>query len=212
LADHVSESLRWTSLIVKLWLLPRQSRGVSLVGLAGHANPDVNFCLIPEVLFTLEDEGGCLNVLTDRLRRRQHAVVVVAEGAAQEMLQDPANQERDKSGNLRLKDMGVILCEEIQRHCEAIGTEVGLKYVDPSYTIRSQPANLIDSAYCLVLAQDAVHAGMAGRTDMVVGSTNGAFTHMPIGLATGERKQVYPNGEEWRYLLEMTGQPASMIG
>ncbi len=197
--------------------------GVGLVKLMGRhsgfiavraslANPDVNFCLIPEVPFTLHGEGGFLDVLVKRLKQRRHAVIVVAEGAAQDILQDPKHQERDASGNLKLKDVGVFLKDEIQAGCARHSIPVAIKYIDPSYTIRSLPANSNDSAYCLVLGQDAVHAGMAGRTDMLVGYTNGRFTHIPIALVTGERKHVDPQGEEWRYLLQMTGQPASMVG
>ncbi len=197
--------------------------GVGLVKLMGRhsgfialraslANPDVNFCLIPEVPFTLDGDGGFLDILTARLQRRQHAVVVVAEGAGQNLLQTPEHIERDKSGNIKLKDIGLFLCERIERHCAEHGLEVSIKYIDPSYTIRSQPANSNDSAYCLILGQNAVHAGMAGRTDMVVGFRNGSFTHMPIPLVIGSRKQVDPAGEEWQYLLQMTGQPASMVG
>jgi 6-phosphofructokinase 1 len=179
---------------------------------ASLANPDVNFCLLPEVPFVMRGEGGFLDVLVERLRRRRHSVIVVAEGAAQEIMQDPANQQRDKSGNLKLKDVGVFLCDEIRQYCAEVGIDVGIKYIDPSYTIRSQRANSNDAAYCLILGQNAVHAGMAGRTDMVVGFTGGHFTHMPIPLVAGARKHVDPNGEEWKYLLQMTGQPANMMG
>ncbi len=191
-------------------LMGRHSGFIALM--ASLANPDVNFCLIPEVPFTLHGEGGFLAMLEERLRRRHHAVVVVAEGAAQDLLQDPANQERDASGNLKLKDVGLFLDSEIKRCCKERKLEVAIKYIDPSYTIRSQPANSNDSAFCLILGQSAVHAGMAGCTDMVVGFSNGKFTHMPIALATSFRKQVDPDGEQWRYLLQMTGQPASMVG
>ena len=180
--------------------------------LASLANPDVNFCLIPEVPFTLHGEGGFLDVLVRRLRQRRHAVIVVAEGAAQDILQDPAHQERDASGNVKLKDVGVFLRDEIRARCSRESIPVAIKYIDPSYTIRSQPANSNDSAYCLVLGQNAVHAGMAGRTDMLIGYSNGRFTHLSIRVVTGRRKQVDPHGEQWKYLLQMTGQPASMVG
>ena len=197
--------------------------GVGLVKLMGRhsgfialraslANPDVNYCLIPEIPFTLRGDGGFLPVLAERLKKRKHAVVVVAEGAAQDILQDPANQERDLSGNLKLADVGVFLRDEIKRYCQEQGVEVSVKYIDPSYTIRSQPANSNDSVYCLILGQNAVHAGMAGRTDAVVGFRNQRFTLMPIPLVVSGRKQVDPNGEEWLYLLQMTGQPASLAG
>jgi 6-phosphofructokinase 1 len=193
--------------------------GVGLVKLMGRhsgfialnaslANPDVNFCLVPEVRFPLRGEGGFLEALADRLRRRRHAVIVVAEGAGQDLVQDSGPPEKDLSGNVKLKDVGVFLKNEIARYCAEIGLDVGIKYIDPSYTIRSQPANSNDSAYCLILGQNAVHAGMAGRTDMVVGFTNGRFTHLPIPLVTGSRKQIDPQGEAWQYLLQMTGQPS----
>jgi len=183
-----------------------------IAGRASLANPDVNFCLIPEEPFTLEGRGGFLEVLRDRLERRHHAVIVVAEGAGQDLLAGAGQQETDKSGNVKLKDIGPFLCDEIKRYCAGHNIETAIKYIDPSYIIRSQPSNSNDSSYCLVLGQNAVHAGMAGRTNMVVGFRAGVFTNMPIKLATGARKQVDPKGEEWRYLLHMTGQPASMVG
>lgn len=197
--------------------------GVGLVKLMGRhsgfiavhaslANPDVNFCLIPEVPFTLEGKGGFLEALAERLRMRRHAVVVVAEGAGQNLIEDADGWEHDASGNRILKDIGVFLSTEIRRHCQECGLPVSLKYIDPSYTIRSQVANSNDSSYCLVLGQNAVHAGMCGRTDLVIGYWNDNFTHVPIELATRKRKQVDPAGEEWQFLLLMTGQPASMAG
>lgn len=179
---------------------------------ASLANPDVNFCLIPEVPFTLRGAGGFLELLENRLRRRRHALIVVAEGAGQDLIQDVGAGERDASGNLKLKDIGAFLSGEIKAYCSQRGIPVNLKYIDPSYTIRSQPANSNDSSYCLVLGQNAVHAGMAGRTAMVVGFWNGNFTHVPLALATRQRKQLDPHGEEWQFLLQMTGQPADMMG
>lgn len=195
--------------------------GVGLVKLMGRhsgfiatyaslANPDVNFCLIPEVAFSLRGEGAFLPALFQRLEDREHAVIVVAEGAGQDLLEDASAAERDASGNVKLKDIGVFLRDEIVRYGGEQKVPVSVKYIDPSYTIRSQPANSNDSAYCLVLGQNAVHAGMAGRTDMVVGFWNNQFTHVPISVATRQRKQVDPKGEAWQYLLQMTGQPASM--
>jgi 6-phosphofructokinase 1 len=197
--------------------------GVGMVKLMGRhsgfiaasatlANPDVNFCLIPEVPFSLRGEGGFLSILVDRLLERQHAVVVVAEGAGQEMLQDPEKLALVASRNIKLQDIGVFLRDEIKSYCKEKKLEINIKYIDPSYTIRSQPANSNDSAYCLVLAQHAVHAGMAGKTDMLVGFWNDKFVYMPISLSTSQRRQLDPLGEEWQYLLQMTGQPASMVG
>jgi len=187
--------------------------GVGLVKLMGRqsgfitahaslANSDVNFCLVPEVPFRLE---AFLRALEQRLRERQHAVVAVAEGAAQEMLQ--VGTERDASGNPRLGDVGVFLRDEINRYLRGRGLEFSVKYIDPSYIIRGLPANATDSEYCLALGQYAVHAGMAGRTDLMVGHWNGHFTHVPIPLATARRKQIEPQGELWQRVLGATGQP-----
>ncbi|MER3554762.1 MAG: diphosphate--fructose-6-phosphate 1-phosphotransferase [Meiothermus sp.] len=187
--------------------------GVGLVKLMGRhsgfitahaslANSDVNFCLVPEVSFRL---GAFLEALERRLRERSHAVVAVAEGAAQEMLQ--VGGERDASGNLRLGDVGLFLRGEINRYLRERGVEFSVKYIDPSYIIRGVAANAADSEYCLALGQYAVHAGMAGRTDVMVGYWNRHFTHVPIALATAQRKQIDPGGELWQQVLGATGQP-----
>lgn len=197
--------------------------GIGLVKLMGRhsgfiaahaslANSDVNFCLVPEVRFALEGKGGFLDLLAQRLERRHHAVIVVAEGAGQELLQSPAHREQDASGNLRLQDIGVFLRDEITRYLKGYKLDFSIKYIDPSYIIRSLPANATDSEFCLILGQHAVHAGMAGYTDMVVGYWNRHFTHVPISLAVAHRKQLDPHGPEWQGVLQATGQPASMIG
>jgi 6-phosphofructokinase 1 len=88
---------------------------------------------------------------------------------------------------------------------------VELKYIDPSYTIRSLPANAWDSAFCLLLGQYAVHAGMAGRTDMVVGNWNHQGTHVPISMAASQRKKLDPEGWIWNSVLAITGQPLNLV-
>ena len=199
--------------------------GVGLVKLMGrhsgfitaHAslsNSDVNFCLVPEVPFSLHGERGFLRTLERRLRERRHAVIVVAEGAGQDLM-EPANGEgtsgTDASGNKRLKDIGPFLKSQIRDYLSSRGLAHTVKYIDPSYIVRSLPASSVDAEYCLVLGQHAVHAGMAGRTSMVVGYWNRHFTHVPIDLATSRRKEIEPQGTIWPRVLEATGQPASMI-
>jgi 6-phosphofructokinase 1 len=190
--------------------------GIGLVKLMGResgfiatfaslARSDVNLCLIPEVPFSLEKLCGFVE---DRLRRRGHAVIVVAEGAGQELMESGA--ERDASGNIRFKDIGIFLKDRINSHFQKIGMEATLKYIDPSYTIRGVPANPYDSAFCLLLGQNAVHAGMAGRTNMVVGFWMNTFTHVPIPLAVSRRKKVDPEGWVWSSVLTSTGQPKQM--
>ncbi len=165
----------------------------------------VDFCLVPEVSFTL---NGFLSSLKQRLDRKGHAVIVVAEGAGQGLCE--ATGERDASGNIKYADIGIFLRDRIKEHFRRIGTEINLKYIDPSYTIRSQRANPHDSAFCLLLGHNAVHAGMAGRTGMVVGFWNHEFTHVPIPLAVAARKKLDPVGRIWSSVLASTGQPAAM--
>ncbi len=165
-----------------------------------------NFVLIPEVPFELEGAGGFLNVLRQRLERRGHAVIVVAEGAGQNLMA-AEDHATDASGNARLRDIGVYLKHRLVDHFAAVGMECNLKYIDPSYEIRSVPANPFDSVYCIRLAHNAVHAAMSGRTEMVVGRWNGRFVHVPIPMAVRERYVVDTSGDLWTSVLEATGQP-----
>jgi len=187
--------------------------GVGLVKLMGResgfiaafaalAYNDVNYCLVPEVPFTIK---GFLDVLEERLDRKGHAVIVVGEGAGRELLQETG--ERDASGNIRFSDIGLFLRDRINAHFKNLKKELNLKYIDPSYTIRSVPANAHDSAFCLLLGHNAVHAGMAGRTSMVVGDWGGEFTHVPIPMATSRRRKIDPDGRLWSTVLASTGQP-----
>ncbi len=195
--------------------------GIGLVKLMGResgfiaahatlANSDVNFCLVPEVRFRLAGDSGFLHALVGRLERKHHAVIVVAEGAAQHLLRDPAHVDRDASGNVKLGDIGHFLCAQIETYLQDHGIANVIKYIDPSYLIRSLPANSLDSAFCLILGQHAVHAGMAGKTDMLVGFWNQRFTNVPIHMAVQTRKHLNPNGEIWPRVLEATRQPAMM--
>jgi 6-phosphofructokinase 1 len=191
--------------------------GVGLIKLMGRhsgfiaayaslASEDVDMVLVPEVPVVLEGEQGVLAHLDRVMNRQGHAVVVVAEGAGQDLCADQA-QARDASGNVRLGDIGGLLRERITQHMAARGRAISLRYVDPGYAIRSVPANPFDSVYCTRLAQAAVHAAMAGRTATVVGRWHGRFVHLPIALATGSRNQVDPSGDLWLSVLEATGQP-----
>lgn len=172
---------------------------------ASLAQQDANFVLIPEVDFDLNGNNGLMEKLKNRLDARGHAVIVVAEGAGQKYLEDGASQ-LDKSGNLKLKDIGIFLKETIAEYFQGKGIEISMKYIDPSYTIRSLKANANDSVFCGFLARDAVHAGMAGKTGMLVGHWNGSFVHIPMKLSAGKRKQVNPKGKLWHTVLEATGQ------
>jgi len=190
--------------------------GIGLVKLMGRdsgfiaaysvlVDNQVNFCLIPEASFTVD---GLLGALKQRLDERGHAVIVVAEGAGQDLFK--ASGERDISGNIKYGDIGIYLRDAIRDYFKRIGMEINLKYIDPSYIIRSQPANPHDSAFCLLMGHNAVHAGMAGRTDMIVGLWNDQFTHVPTQLAVSARKKIDPSGWIWSSVLASTGQPTMM--
>ena len=173
------------------------------------ASHEVNFVLIPEVPFNLEGYNGFLTHLEKRITNRGHAVIVVAEGAMQEQLQ--TEKKTDASGNLRLIDVGTYLKERIQKFFDEKKIEINLKYIDPSYMIRSAPANPSDSIYCERLGNAAVHAAMAGKTKLIIGLVNNEFVHIPIKAAVSSRNFVDPEGNLWRDTLDATHQPALMV-
>lgn len=195
--------------------------GIGLVKLMGRqsgfiaahatlATSCVNFCLVPEVPFCLDGENGFLSVLERRLERKTHAVIVAAEGAGQDLLAASGPEERDASGNVKLKDIGLFLKSRISEDFKSRGKDLALRYFDPSYLIRSVPDDAVDSEFCLALGQSAVHAAMSGRTNMVVGYWNRFFTHVPTALVVEERKVLDPNDRTWQSVLAITGQPHSM--
>jgi 6-phosphofructokinase 1 len=192
--------------------------GIALVKLMGrHAGfiaagatvacQDVNFTLVPEVPFKLEGPRGFLSALQDRLRRREHALVVVAEGAGQDLLAR-ASSERDASGNVKLKDIGLFLRQCIEAHFQSEKVPCVMRYIDPSYLVRSSPANAEDSILCDLFARHAVHAAMAGKTGLVIGYLHEKFIHVPIELLASRKKSMDPNGLAWSAVLAATGQPA----
>jgi 6-phosphofructokinase 1 len=177
---------------------------------AALAQGDVNFVLIPEVKFEMEGERGFLKALENRLKKRGHCVILVAEGAGQELMRhDNETIEKDASGNVKLLDIGIFLRTEIEKHLRKTGLEINLKYIDPSYTIRSVPANASDGIYCSALGQYAVHAGMAGKTNMLVGLIRDEYVHLPFRIVTSGSR-VNPEGNVWMRVLETTGQPPAM--
>jgi 6-phosphofructokinase 1 len=195
--------------------------GVGLVKIMGRhagfvaasatlASQEVNFCLIPEVRFGLGGRNGFLGALERRLKARKHAVVAVAEGAGQDLLEGSEGGV-DASGNRRLGDIGIFLKEQIVEGMRRRRAPVDVKYFDPSYLVRSVPANPDDAILCDDLARRAVHAGMAGKTNLVVGFLNGTYVHVPIELAVSEKRQVDPEGPLWNSVLASTGQPRRMV-
>jgi 6-phosphofructokinase 1 len=188
--------------------------GIGLVKLMGRhagfitagaavASQDVNFALVPEVPFKLD---AFLAALEKRMRHKSHAVIAVAEGAGQDLLGAGCGG-RDASGNAKLKDIGTFLRGQIERHFQAVEIPVVMRYFDPSYQVRSRPANCEDSLLCDLFARNAVHAAMAGKTGVVIGFLHDRFIHVPIELLAGRAKRLDPDSGWWRSVLAATGQP-----
>jgi len=195
--------------------------GIALVKLMGRhagfiaagatvANQDVNFVLVPEVPFALEGRDGLLAALEQRIRKRSHAVIAVAEGAGQELLE--GESDRDESGNVKLKDIGLFLRSRIEEHFESRRMPVVMRYFDPSYFIRSSPASPEDSILCDRFARQAVHAAMAGKTGLMIGFLHERFVHVPIQMLAGQQKRIDPEGQAWSAVLAATGQPRFLGG
>lgn len=186
--------------------------GIGLVKLMGRhsgfiaakaslASGDVNICLIPEEPFTMDE-------LIEKIKFRfttqsRHVVIAVAEGAGQHLF-DSSEEIRDASGNLKFKDIGVYLKAEIRRRLMAENIQHKIIYIDPSYMIRSVPANAADSAFCLQLGNHAVHAAMAGKTNVLVGNWSDEFTLLPIPLAVSKTRHVDRNGFLWQAVREIS--------
>jgi 6-phosphofructokinase 1 len=187
--------------IVKL--MGRDSGFIAAAGTL--ANSVVDFCLVPEINFSLEGEHGLCKAVERKLAESRHAVIVVAEGAGQSLFAG-VQAKKDASGNLLKHDIGVLLNDEMGRHFKKLGQDVSIKYLDPSYHIRSVAANSADAIFCYLLAENAVHAAMAGITGIVIGHWNNYFTHVPIELATGERQKIDLDGALWNGVLSATQQ------
>ncbi|MBO7224226.1 MAG: 6-phosphofructokinase, partial [Kiritimatiellae bacterium] len=191
-------------------------RGIGLVKLMGRdsgfiaayaslANSFVNMCLIPESQFELEGEHGLFAALERRFNAgKTHAVIVVAEGAGQNLIEGEANV--DASGNILKKDIGEFLKNKIQDYFKEKGNPVSIKYFDPSYSIRSVPALGTDAILCHLLAKNAVHAAMAGKTNCVIGKCADIYMHVPIALATIERQKINVDDTLWQAVLDTTCQ------
>jgi 6-phosphofructokinase 1 len=173
------------------------------------ASHEVNFVLIPEVPFNLEGYNGFLHHLEERLKKRNHAVIIVAEGAMQDQLLK--EKKKDAGGNIKMADVGVYIRSRIIKYFEEKKIEINLKYIDPSYMIRSAPADPDDSIYCERLGNASVHAAMAGKTKLIIGLVNNEFVHLPIKTVITHRNKIDPEGNLWRDTLDAVNQPAMMV-
>lgn len=197
-----------------------QINGIGLVKLMGResgfiatatalASHEANFCLIPEVPFDLDGPNGLLAHIEDRLNERHHAVIVVAEGAGQELL--TSTNQTDASGNKKLADIGVYLRDRITEYFASKKIHINLKYIDPGYEVRAAVTTANDSIYCERLGNNAVHAAMAGKTKIVIGLVHDKYVHIPISMATLKRNIVDPESSLWRDCLDATLQPVYMV-
>jgi len=184
-------------------LMGRQSGFIAAEASMGLKH--VNMVLVPEESFALAGPGGVLDVLERRLASRGHAVIVAAEGAGQHLI--PETGRFDPSGNPILGDFCGLLAGEIKRHFKKCDLPVTLKIIDPSYIVRAVPANTADAVYCGFLGRLAVHAGMAGKTGLMIGTVNDRYVHVPLQLTTRERKRIDTSSDYWQAVLDSTGQP-----
>ncbi|KAL3655622.1 ATP-dependent 6-phosphofructokinase 3 [Castilleja foliolosa] len=192
--------------------------GIGLVKLMGRycgfiamyatlASRDVDCCLIPESPFYLEGKGGLFEYVEKKLKENGHMVIVIAEGAGQELL--TAKNEQDASGNKLLQDVGLWLSDKIKDHFSKMRKlPITLKYIDPTYMIRAIPSNASDNVYCTLLAQSAVHGAMAGYTGFTSGLVNGRQTYIPFNRITEEQNKVVITDRMWARLLSSTNQPS----
>lgn len=169
---------------------------------ASLASGVVDVCLIPEVKFDLQGEHGLLAYVQSLLDKRGHCVVCIAEGAGQELLQD-TKLGKDASGNTILADVGPWLRDQLKKACK--GSDV--KYIDPSYIIRTTPTISSDRIYCRILAHNAVHGAFAGLTGVMVGLVSTHYVYLPIPTVISSPRTVDPNGKMYARMRAAIGQP-----
>jgi 6-phosphofructokinase 1 len=195
-----------TSVLNGIGLVKLMGREAGFIAAAATiASGHVNFTLIPEVPFKLDGSDGLLAKLERRLAARQHAVIVVAEGAGQDLIPDHRDSY-DASGNRLLADIGSFLKKRITEHFAQKKLPINVRYFDPSYFIRSCTANTDDSLLCERLARNAAHAAMAGKTDLLVGLWHDEFVHVPLGISAGQKKRLSLEDECWTTVLAITAQ------
>ncbi|KAK6912765.1 Phosphofructokinase domain [Dillenia turbinata] len=174
------------------------------------ASRDVDCCLIPESPFYLEGKGGLFEFMEKRLKENGHMVLVIAEGAGQELLSESLSSmdQKDASGNKLLQDVGLWISQKIKDHFKHHKMVLNLKYIDPTYMIRAVPSNASDNVYCTLLAQCAVHGAMAGHTGFTTGLVNGRHTYIPFVRVTEKQNKVVITDRMWARLLSSTNQPS----
>lgn len=190
--------------------------GIGLVKLMGRSSGfitmhaalssgQVDICLIPEVPFKLEGPYGVLEHLEHLIKTKGSAVICVAEGAGQEMLEK--TNATDLSGNVVLSDIGVYIQQKIKSHFKSIGVHSDVKYIDPTYMIRACRANASDAILCTVLGQNAVHGAFAGFSGITTGICNTHYVYLPVPEVIKSPRYVNPHSRMWHRCVTSTGQP-----
>ncbi|GMH14243.1 hypothetical protein Nepgr_016084 [Nepenthes gracilis] len=206
-AAHVeAESVENGVGIVKL--MGRYSGFIAMYATLGSR--DVDCCLIPETPFYLEGPGGLFEYMEKQLKENGHMVLVIAEGAGQDLLAESIHttDQRDASGNKLLPDVGLWISQKMKDHFKQKKMEITLKYIDPTYMIRAVPGNASDNVYCTLLAQSAVHGAMAGYTGFTVGPVNNRHAYIPFYCITEKQNKVVITDRMWARLLSSTNQPS----
>lgn len=190
--------------------------GIGLVKLMGRSSGfiamqaslssgQIDICLIPEVPFKLGGPYGVLQHLEHLIRTKGSAVICVAEGAGQDLLEKL--NSTDASGNVLLGDIGVHIQQQIKGHFKERGVSADVKYIDPTYMIRACRANASDAILCTVLGQNAVHGAFAGYSGITVGICNSHYVYLPIPEVITSPRFVDPDSRMWHRCLTSTGQP-----
>ncbi|KAK8793513.1 hypothetical protein WA158_004872 [Blastocystis sp. Blastoise] len=194
--------------------------GIGLVKLMGRdagfiaafatiSSHDVDLCLIPEVPVVFDDpefpEYSIIPYIESILKLKKHCVIVVSEGV---QIQGVQGSGTDESGNKRYADVGKFLKDYLTSTFAERGNPVSVKYIDPSYMIRTTPANAFDSQQCLILAENVVHGVMAGYTGFTVGLCNNRTVYIPIEMLTDNSpRYLYPFGRTYERVVNITNQP-----
>ncbi|GAQ80861.1 Pyrophosphate-dependent phosphofructo-1-kinase [Klebsormidium nitens] len=184
-------------------LMGRQSGFIAMY--ASLASGQVDCCLIPEVHFSLDGPNGVYEHMKTVINRKGHCLVVIAEGAGQDLVAGEGGT--DASGNPILADIGQWFVKQAKKHFKEVGFPAEFKYIDPTYMIRATPANASDGILCSVLGQNAVHAAFGGYTGVTVGLVNTHYCLLPIPEVIREARNVDPDSRMWHRCLTSTGQP-----
>ncbi|GKV28065.1 hypothetical protein SLEP1_g37162 [Rubroshorea leprosula] len=205
-AAHVeAESIENGIGVVKL--MARYSGFIAMY--ATLASRDVDCCLIPESPFYLEGPGGLFEFIEKRLKENGHMVIVIAEGAGQELVSESMDSMTDASGNKLLRDVALWISQRIKDHfAKERKIPINLKYIDPTYMIRAVPSNASDNVYCTLLAQSAVHGAMAGYTGFTCGLVNSKLAYIPFNRIIEKQRKVVITDRMWARLLSSTNQPS----